>query len=99
MTIQRLMPSENRLLLCREAEANAYLSLTLTLASMLLLFVTRKLALTLSEREQLRVSQGAVLKQVSPALPSPFLLCRALLCRATALPRYTVFFCVALRWW
>jgi len=48
-----------------EAEANAYLSLILTLASVLLLFVNRKLALTLSESEQLKVSQGAMLKQVS----------------------------------
>jgi len=46
----------------REAEANAYLSLTLTLASLLVLFVTRKLALTLSEREQMKVSQSAMLR-------------------------------------
>ena len=48
----------------REAEANAYLSLTLTLASLLMLFVTRKLALTLSEREQMKVSQSAMLRCV-----------------------------------
>ena len=46
----------------REAEANAYLSLTLTLASLLLLFVARKLAVTLSEREQMKVSQSAMLR-------------------------------------
>lgn len=58
------MSRPRRLRACREAEANAYLSLTLTLASVLLLYVGRKLALTLSEREQLKLSQMAMLKQV-----------------------------------
>ncbi len=55
-------PNTHILALLREAEANAYLSLTLTLASLLVLFVTRKLALTLSEREQMKVSQSAMLR-------------------------------------
>ena len=43
---------------------SAWLSLVLTTADLLLIFILQKLAMVLSDREQMRVSQGALLKQV-----------------------------------
>lgn len=40
------------------------MSAVLTSANLLLVFVLQKLASVLSDREQMRVSQGALLKQV-----------------------------------
>lgn len=48
----------------RNSEVSAWLSLVLTTADLLLIFVLQKLAAVLSDREQMRVSQGALLKQV-----------------------------------
>ena len=48
----------------RHSEVSAWLSLVLTTADLLLIFVLQKLATVLSDREQMRVSQGALLKQV-----------------------------------
>lgn len=49
---------------CRHSETSAWLSAVLTSANLLLVFVLQKLASVLSDREQMRVSQGALLKQV-----------------------------------
>ena len=49
---------------CRHSETSAWLSAVLTSANLLLIFVLQKLASVLSDREQMRVSQGALLKQV-----------------------------------
>jgi hypothetical protein len=54
-------------LACRHSEVSAWLSLVLTTADLLLIFVLQKLAAVLSDREQMRVSQGALLKQVVTA--------------------------------
>eukprot|EP00884_Botryococcus_braunii_P010705 jgi/Botrbrau1/19636/Bobra.0003s0006.1 len=48
----------------RESEASAYLSLVMTLVCLLWTFLLQKLGVVLGEREQLRLSQGALLKQV-----------------------------------
>ena len=52
---------------CRHSEVSAWLSLVLTTADLLLIFVLQKLAAVLSDREQMKVSQGALLKQVEAA--------------------------------
>lgn len=44
----------------------------LTGANLLLLFVLQKLASVLSDREQMRVSQGALLKQVCVDIRTPY---------------------------
>lgn len=48
----------------RHSGTSAWLSAVLTSANLLLVFVLQKLASVLSDREQMRVSQGALLKQV-----------------------------------
>lgn len=48
----------------RHSETSAWLSAVLTSANLLLMFILQKLASGLSELEQMRVSQGALLKQV-----------------------------------
>lgn len=47
-----------------EAEANAYLAMVMILSALLLMVLVRRLGLAIVEIEQLRVSRGAILKQV-----------------------------------
>ena len=54
---------------------SAWLSLVLTTADLLLIFVLQKLGAVLSDREQMKVSQGALLKQVIAALVQSVCIC------------------------
>ncbi len=48
-----------------EAEANAYLAMVMILTALLLMVLVRRFGLVLLELESGKVSQGAMLKQVS----------------------------------
>lgn len=50
---------------CSEAEANAYLAMVMILTALLLMVLVRRFGLVLLELESGKVSQGAMLKQVS----------------------------------
>lgn len=49
---------------CRLAETGAWLSAVLTSANLISIFVLQKLGAVLAEKEQMKASQGALLRQV-----------------------------------
>ena len=68
--------AEGGVILCRQAETGAWLSAVLTSANLISIFVLQKLAAVLAEKEQMKASQGALLRQVSvPAAMSSLLSC------------------------
>jgi hypothetical protein len=57
----RCIPLHGRL-----AETGAWLSAVLTSANLISIFVLQKLAAVLADKEQMKASQGALLRQVRP---------------------------------
>ena len=54
-------------MLYRLAETGAWLSAVLTSANLISIFVLQKLAAVLADKEQMKASQGALLRQVPPS--------------------------------
>ena len=50
---------------CRLAETGAWLSAVLTSANLISIFVLQKLGAVLADKEQMKASQGALMRQVS----------------------------------